>query len=194
MLKWIISIFVIAVLFLVDFFGMRSRAWIFTVAGESGIKAYIPIVKCATYGKISNRRTCGIIEGLCSIVSKVLLILAVRMIISMMFRSLLLVPASVFSILVPQFGDTLPGLAEIAVSEYDIANILLITGVILLAVQWICRGIVRYRVDKIYGIHPAMLILWVFLPHIAEILASQRITTGNLVPETENNSQEEING
>lgn len=168
---FVIGIFVVAALFLLDLSGMRSRAGIFVAAGESGIKAYIPVTKCVTYGKIANTKAFGFIEGICSIASKVLLVYGIQQTLAAMVSfglTFLMLPYEVVK----------PGIATSLLSKDDIASILLITGFILMAVQWICRGIVRYRLDKAYHIHPAMLVLWIFLPHIAEIIVLRRITSG----------------
>lgn len=170
-MEFVIGIFAVAALFLLDLSGMRSRAWIFTVAGESGIKAYIPVMKCVTYGKIANTKTIGFIEGICSIASKVLLVYGIQ-------QTLVAMVSFGLTFLMLPYEVVRPGIATSLLSKDDIASILLITGFILMAVQWICRGIVRYRFDKAYHIHPAMLVLWVFLPHIAEIIVSQRISSG----------------
>lgn len=167
----VIGVLIVATLFLIDFFGMRSRAWIFIAAGESGIKAYIPIMKCVTYGKIANIKVFGFMEGICSIASKVLLVYGIQQTLAAMVSfglTFLLLPYEVVR----------PGIASSLLSKDDIASVMLVTGIILMAVQWICRGIVRYRFDKAYHIHPAMLVLWVFLPHIAEIIISRGITSG----------------
>lgn len=170
-MEFVIGIFAVAALFLLDLSGMRSRAGIFVAAGESGIKAYIPVMKCVTYGKIANTKAFGFIEGICSIASKVLLVYGIQQTLAAMVSfglTFLMLPYEVVK----------PGIASSLVLKDDIAGVLLITGFILMAVQWICRGIVRYRFDKAYHIHPAMLVLWIFLPHIAEIIVLRRITSG----------------
>lgn len=152
-------------LLLVVFIGIKARSLIFTIAGEPGIKAYIPIVNCATYGKITNATACGAIEGVCAIASKVLLAYAMILIMREAFTALIMLTISLAT--ATDFGYVFP--------NEQLINILFILGISLIVLQFLCRGIVRYRFNKAYGIHPAMLMLWIFLPHIAEIMVSGRI-------------------
>ena len=152
-------------LLLVIFIGIMARSLIFTIAGEPGIKAYIPIVNCATYGKIANATVCGVIEGVCAVASKVLLAYGMLLMMREAFTALIMFPISLAT--ATDFGDVFP--------DKQLINILFILGFSLIALQFLCRGVVRYRFDKAYGIHSAMLVLWVFLPHVAEIMVSKSI-------------------
>ena len=162
----IVMLAVIAVIAIIMMFGALFRRSIFEGAGEYGGRAFIPVIKCQTYGKIVHAEFLGWIEGICSVASKILI---VKGILDSLAAGVALLFASILTALTFTYDRRLfDGI------DAHAGDLMICIGVTLLVVQILCRCIIRHRFDKQFGIHPAMILLWFFLPHIAEIIVGNR--------------------